>query len=88
MEPEGSLPRSKGPISGTYPEPDASNPHLPPYFPKIHSASCPGRFTSRERAPGTHWIGGCVGPTAGLTTVSKRKIPSPRRDSNLDHPRW
>jgi hypothetical protein len=26
------------------------------------SASCPGRFTLRERAPGTHWIGGWVGP--------------------------
>jgi hypothetical protein len=28
--------------------------------------SRPGRFTSRERGPGTHWIGGWVGPTAGL----------------------
>jgi hypothetical protein len=27
------------------------------------SASRPGRFTPRERAPGTHWIGGWVGPT-------------------------
>jgi hypothetical protein len=26
------------------------------------SASRPGRFTPRERAPGTHWIGGRVGP--------------------------
>jgi hypothetical protein len=25
------------------------------------SASRPGRFTHRERAPGTHWIGGWVG---------------------------
>jgi hypothetical protein len=24
------------------------------------SASHPGRFTSRERAPGTHWLGGWV----------------------------
>jgi len=23
------------------------------------SASQPGRFTPRERAPGTHWIGNC-----------------------------
>jgi len=30
------------------------------------SASRPGRFIARERAPGTHWIGGCVGPRAGL----------------------
>jgi hypothetical protein len=28
------------------------------------SASLPGRFTPRERAPGTHWIGGWVGPRA------------------------
>jgi hypothetical protein len=26
------------------------------------SASRPGRFTLKERAPGTHWIGGWVGP--------------------------
>jgi hypothetical protein len=30
------------------------------------SDSRPGRFTSRERAPGTHWLGGLVGPRAGL----------------------
>jgi hypothetical protein len=36
----------------------------------------------RERAPGTHWIGGWVGPKAVLDTVMKRKIPSPRRESN------
>jgi len=46
------------------------------------SASCPGRFTPRERAPGTRWIGGWVGPRAGLDTVIKRKIHSPYRDSN------
>jgi hypothetical protein len=46
------------------------------------SASRPGRFTSRERAPGTHWIGGCVGPRAVLDAVVKRKFPSPRRESN------
>jgi hypothetical protein len=28
------------------------------------SASRPGRFTPRERAPGTHWIGGWMGPRA------------------------
>jgi hypothetical protein len=26
------------------------------------SASRPGRFTPRETAPGTHWIGGWMGP--------------------------
>jgi hypothetical protein len=50
------------------------------------SASRPGRFTPRERAPGTHWIGGWVGPRAGLDAVVKRKIPSPLRESNPDHP--
>jgi hypothetical protein len=42
----------------------------------------PGRFTLRERTPGTHWIGGWVEPRAVLDVVVKRKIPSPRRDSN------
>jgi hypothetical protein len=46
------------------------------------SASRPSRFTSRERAPGTHWIGGWVGTRAVLDPVMKRKIPSPRRESN------
>jgi hypothetical protein len=30
------------------------------------SASRPGRFIREERAPGTHWVGGWVGPRAGL----------------------
>jgi hypothetical protein len=47
------------------------------------SASRPGRFTPRERDSGTHWIGGFVGPRAVLdTAVVKRKITSPRRESN------
>jgi hypothetical protein len=50
------------------------------------TASRPGRFTSRERAPSTHWIGGWVGSRAVLDAVSKRKISYPRRDSNPDHP--
>jgi hypothetical protein len=36
------------------------------------SASRPGRFTSVERAPGTHCIGGWVDPRAGLDDVEKR----------------
>jgi len=40
------------------------------------SASRPGRFSLREGAPGTHWIGGWVGLKAGLDTVAKREIPS------------
>jgi hypothetical protein len=27
-----------------------------------------------ERAPGTHWIGGSVGPRAGLDDMEKRKF--------------
>jgi hypothetical protein len=46
------------------------------------SASRPGRFTTSERALGTHWIGGWVGPRAGVHAVVKRKIPSPRRETN------
>jgi hypothetical protein len=44
------------------------------------SASWPCRFTPRERAPSTHWIGGWVVPRAVLDVVVKRKIPSPRRE--------
>jgi hypothetical protein len=46
------------------------------------SASHPGRFTPRERAFNTHWIGGWVGSRAVLDAVVRRKIPSPRRESN------
>jgi hypothetical protein len=50
------------------------------------SASQPGRFTPRERAPGTRSIGGWVGPRTALDAVVKRGIPSPCRDSNPDRP--
>jgi hypothetical protein len=50
------------------------------------SASRPGRFTPREVAPGTHWIGGWVGPRALLDEVVKRKIPISLRESNPDRP--
>jgi hypothetical protein len=43
------------------------------------SASRPGRFTPRERAPGTHWIGGWVGLRATLDAVVKRKFSIPNR---------
>jgi hypothetical protein len=45
------------------------------------SRSRSGHFTSRKRTPSTYWIGGWVGPRAGLEAVVKRKIPSPRRES-------
>jgi hypothetical protein len=35
------------------------------------SASRPGRFNPRERAPGTHWIGGWVNLRAGLDDMEK-----------------
>jgi hypothetical protein len=37
-----------------------------------------------ERTPGTHWIGGWVGP--GLDAGARRKILCPCRGSNLDRP--
>jgi hypothetical protein len=38
----------------------------------------PRPLYSRERAPGSQWRGGWVGPRASLDTVVKRKIPLPR----------
>jgi hypothetical protein len=38
------------------------------------SASRPFRFTPGERVSGTHWIGGRVGPRAGLDYMEKRKF--------------
>jgi hypothetical protein len=46
------------------------------------SASRPGRFIPRKRAPCTHWVGGWVGLRAVLDAMVKRKIPSPLRESN------
>jgi hypothetical protein len=36
----------------------------------------------QAKSPGTHWIGGWVGPRAVLDAVVKRKIPSPPQESN------
>jgi hypothetical protein len=33
----------------------------------------PAALTPWERAPGAHWIGGWVGPRAGLNTVNRQK---------------
>jgi len=38
------------------------------------SASCPGRFTSVERACGSHWVGGWVGPRAGMVLRNKKFV--------------
>jgi hypothetical protein len=39
------------------------------------SSSCPNCFTPRERAPGTQWLGGWVGPRAGLGNMEKSFPP-------------
>jgi hypothetical protein len=46
----------------------------------------PAALYPREKTPGTHWIGGWVGPRAGLNTGARRKILCPCRGSNLDRP--
>jgi hypothetical protein len=38
------------------------------------SASRPCRFIPGKRAPGTHWVGGWVGPRAALDDVEKGKF--------------
>jgi hypothetical protein len=43
-------------------------------------ASRPGHFTSRERATGTHWRGGCMDPGAGLDMKAKKKIIASARN--------
>jgi hypothetical protein len=45
------------------------------------SASRASRFTLREKSPGAHWVGGWVGPGAGLDTVAKTN-PLPCQKSN------
>jgi hypothetical protein len=45
------------------------------------SASRPFRFTPKEGAPGTIWIGGWVDPRTGLDDMEKRKF-LPHRESN------
>jgi hypothetical protein len=50
-------------------------------------ASCPSRFTSREKVPGTYWVGGWVGYTASLDTVQKKNLlPLSRNESQLNYP--
>jgi hypothetical protein len=39
-----------------------------------------------EKAPGTRWIGGWVGPRAVLDAVVKRKFPAPAGTRTPDHP--
>jgi hypothetical protein len=46
--------------------------HAPTALPRV-------KGTTGERVPGTHWLGGWVGPRAGLDDVEKRKILDPTR---------
>jgi hypothetical protein len=48
------------------------------------SASRPGLLTHVDGGLGSHWIGGHVGPIAGLDAVEKRKISCVCRESNSD----
>jgi hypothetical protein len=50
------------------------------------SASRPGRFTPRERATGTHWIGGWVSLRVGLDAVTKKNKSLPCQESNHSCP--
>jgi hypothetical protein len=50
------------------------------------SVSRPGLFTSRERDPGTHWIGGWVSPRAVPDAVVKRKKSQPPPGIELWNP--
>jgi hypothetical protein len=44
------------------------------------------RFTPRERTPGTNWVGGWVGPRAGLDAGARIKVLYPCQGSNPDRP--
>jgi hypothetical protein len=44
-----------------------------------------GRFAPEEIAPAIHWIGGRVGPRAGLDAVEKRKSSCRYRESDPNH---
>jgi hypothetical protein len=48
-------------------------------------ASRPAGFTPTGRAPGTHWIGGWVGPRAGMDALVK-KFPAHAGTRTSDHP--
>jgi hypothetical protein len=49
------------------------------------SALHPGRFTPRERAHGTHWIGNCLTPESFWTRWWKEKFPVSPGNRTLEH---
>jgi hypothetical protein len=46
----------------------------------------PAALYPREKDPGTHWTGDCVGPRAGLDTEVGGKVSCLCGGSNLDRP--
>jgi hypothetical protein len=48
------------------------------------TALLPGRFTPRERAPGTHWIGDWVVPVPVWTRWWREKFPTPVGSRTLE----
>jgi hypothetical protein len=51
------------------------------------AASCPGHFTPREKAPGTHWIGGWVDPRPFWTRWWRENFPAPAGNRTVEPPR-
>jgi hypothetical protein len=47
------------------------------YWENVIIPPSPGRFTSRERDPGTHWIRSCVGPQRRSGHGGEKKNPQP-----------
>jgi hypothetical protein len=52
---------------------------------EVEVSSRPGRFTPRERDPGTQWIGDWVSPGVGIGDEEK-KIPTPAGTRTPDRP--
>ena len=61
----------------------------PPSTSALDAGGCstprPGRFTPPRERPGTHFIGGWVGPRAGLDGCEKSRLP-PGFDSRTVQP--